>query len=61
MANGAQQADMADGGTMSEAEREEYCTLLAKNCATFINRQHELRKQERRAALDKIAARNFSV
>lgn len=61
MDNGAQHADMADGGDMSETEWEEYCGILAKRSAAFVERQHELRKQERRAALDKIAARNFSV
>lgn len=58
MANGAHNADMADGGDMSESEWEDYCSILAKRNAAFIERQRNLRKQE---ALTAIAARHVSV
>lgn len=58
MANGAQQADMADGGDMSETEWQEYCEILRKRNEAFIER---MRQQRRKAGQDKIAARVFSV
>lgn len=38
MPNGATDANMADGGTMSHDEWEEYCAIVVKRSATRIRR-----------------------
>ena len=61
MANGAQQADMADGGNMSEAEWEEYCGILQKRTAAFIERMQEQRRLANHAAMSEQARDFFAL